>query len=160
MFALDCNTNNEQAPYNVCPSKYCSIWNRFEGSICWTSLSRYLNTCGKKRERERKREKLPRCVMIQVKFALARQVHIGTPVPLANVQRSIQAEPWCIDYRISIGRVQYGLQKCGKGLLSESKGCMFYFRFILIFVFTIRLKHIPRGFAIIIYCVEELLKKL
>lgn len=53
MFALDCNTNNEQAPYNVCPSKYCSIWNRFEGSICWTSLSRYLNTCGKKREREK-----------------------------------------------------------------------------------------------------------
>lgn len=47
-----------------------------------------------------------------------------------------------------------------KGLLSQSKGCMFHSRFILIFVFMIRLKHISRGFAIIIYCVEELFKKL
>lgn len=78
-----------------------------------------------RRERERKREKLPRCVMIQVKFALARHVHIGTPVPLANVQRSIKAEPWCIDYRISIGRVQYVFRSVERGFCQRARGASF-----------------------------------
>lgn len=80
-----------------------------------------------RRERERKREKLPRCVMIQVKFALARHVHIGTPVPLANVQRSIKAEPWCIDYRISIGRVQYVFRSVERGFCQRARGACFIF---------------------------------